>query len=86
MDEAEKVVERLRRISELNRIEAAPARLLEELRELVGEAEGWADVEGDARARAAALELGQALDRGGSARSDSPRGQEGEVSHRVGVH
>ena len=54
MDEAEKVLERLRRIRELDEGRAAPALLLDELRELVSEAEGWARVEGDARARAAA--------------------------------
>jgi hypothetical protein len=61
MDEAEKVLERLRRIRELDEGNAAPALLLDELRELVSEAEGWARVEGDARARAAALELGDVI-------------------------
>ncbi len=64
MDEAEKVLERLRRIRELDEGRAAPALLLDELRELVSEAEDWARVEGDARARAAALELGDALRQG----------------------
>ena len=61
MDEAEKVLERLRRIRELDEGRAAPALVLDELRELVSEAEGWARVEGDARARAAAVELGDAV-------------------------
>jgi hypothetical protein len=61
MDEAAKVLERLRRIRELDEGRAAPALVLDELRKLVSEAEGWARVEGDARARAAAVELGDAV-------------------------
>ena len=52
MDEAERVLERLERIRELNDGGAPAGVLLDELRELVGEAEEWARVEGDARARA----------------------------------
>ena len=57
MDEATKVLERLRRIDELERVQA-PARLvLGELRELVREAEAWARLEGDVRARSAVEKL-----------------------------
>jgi hypothetical protein len=58
MDEAEKVLNRLKRIQELDRNEAPAGTLLDELRCLVSEAEEWARVEGDARARSAAAELG----------------------------
>ncbi len=58
---AEKVVERLRRIRELDH-GAAPARLLDELRELVVEAEEWARLEGDDRAKAAVADLDEALE------------------------
>jgi hypothetical protein len=61
MDEAEKVLDRLRRIQELDRNDAHTATLLGELRCLVTEAEEWARVEGDARARSAAAELGAEL-------------------------
>ena len=58
MDEAEAVLERLARIRELDRARVPATRLLDELRQLVSEAEAWARSEGDARARAAASELG----------------------------
>jgi hypothetical protein len=58
MDEAEAVLERLERIRELDRARAPATQLLDELRQLVSEAEAWARSEGDARARAAASELG----------------------------
>jgi hypothetical protein len=58
MDEAEKVLDRLKRIQELDRNEVPAATLLDELRCLVTEAEEWARAEGDARARSAAAELG----------------------------
>jgi hypothetical protein len=61
MDEAAKVLDRLKRIQELDRVEAKPAALLDELRHLVAEAEAWARAEGDARARSAAAELGVEL-------------------------
>jgi hypothetical protein len=77
MDEAEKVLERLRRIRELDEARAAPALLIDELRELVSEAEGWVRVEGDARARAAARELGDAVRQGEL--------REGVIEHRVAV-
>jgi hypothetical protein len=57
MHEAERVLERLRRIRELERRRAPAATMLPELRQLVGEAEAWARLEGDERARAAAAEL-----------------------------
>jgi hypothetical protein len=58
MDEAEAVLERIERIQELERAEAPAEVLLDELRQLVTEAEEWARAEGDARARAAAVWLG----------------------------
>ena len=58
MDEAERVIERLDRIEPLNRVAAAPpGSLLGELRALVGEAEAWARLEGDVRARSAVAKL-----------------------------
>jgi uncharacterized iron-regulated membrane protein len=56
MDETERVLVRLRRIETL-RAAAPPRALLAELKALVPEAEAWALVEGDARARAAAVKL-----------------------------
>jgi Tfp pilus assembly protein PilN len=56
MDDTDRVLRRLARIEQL-RATAAPATLLEELRALVPEAEAWARVEGDGRARAAAQKL-----------------------------
>jgi hypothetical protein len=53
MDEARAVLGRLERIEELERADAAPAALLGELRALVREAEAWARIDGDERARAA---------------------------------
>ncbi len=61
MDEADQVLERLARIRALNEGGAPPGVVLGELRELVAEAEEWARVEGDARARRAATELGSHL-------------------------
>jgi hypothetical protein len=57
MDEADRVLARLRRIEGLDREGGPTAVLLDELRSLVGEAEAWARAEGDARARAAATKL-----------------------------
>jgi hypothetical protein len=57
MDEADKVLERLERIDALDRERVPPARLLDELRALVREAEAWARTEGDERASAAAARL-----------------------------
>lgn len=45
MEEAERVLDRLRRIELLDREEAPAGVLLAELRELVAEAEAWARVE-----------------------------------------
>jgi hypothetical protein len=53
MDEARAVLGRLERIEKLERAGAAPPALLGELRALVREAEVWARVDGDERARAA---------------------------------
>jgi hypothetical protein len=47
------VLRRLERIESLDRGESSPGRLLDELRALVREAEAWARVEGDERARSA---------------------------------
>ena len=58
MDEAEAVLARIERIRELERADAPASELLEELRWLVVEAEDWARVEGDPRARVAAVWLG----------------------------
>jgi hypothetical protein len=66
MDDTERVLARLRRIEALQ-AEASPGEagmgesrrpeLLAELRALVPEAEAWARLEGDARARTAAAKL-----------------------------
>jgi hypothetical protein len=45
MEEAENVLERLRRIDALQREQAPAAALLAEVRELVAEAEAWLEVE-----------------------------------------
>ena len=58
MDKAETVLARIDRIRKLERADAPASELLEELRWLVVEAEDWARVEGDPRARAAAVWLG----------------------------
>jgi hypothetical protein len=57
MEEADRVLVRLERIEALNHGGVDPGIVLGELRALVGEAEAWARVEGDARARAAAEKL-----------------------------
>jgi hypothetical protein len=57
MDEAAKVLERLERIEALGRGREPTSRLLDELRALVGEAEAWARLEGDERARDAVTRL-----------------------------
>jgi hypothetical protein len=56
-DEAAMVLNRLERIEALDRERAPAGRLLGELRELVREAEAWARVEGDSRARTAVGKL-----------------------------
>jgi hypothetical protein len=50
MDEARAVIDRLDRIDALERQGAPAAALLDELRELVRDAEAWARREGDERA------------------------------------
>jgi len=52
-DQAARVLSRLERIEALDRERAPAGRMLGELRELVREAEAWARVEGDGRARIA---------------------------------
>jgi hypothetical protein len=53
VDESRAVLERLRRIEELDRADAPPGELVSELRELLREAEEWSRREGgDASARA----------------------------------
>ena len=49
MEEARRVLDRLDRIESLQRADAAPAELLEELRALLVDAEAWARVEGGDR-------------------------------------
>jgi hypothetical protein len=61
IDEATRVLARLERIEALDRGSVAPSVLLGELRALVGEAEAWARVEGDARARGAARAAAEKL-------------------------
>ncbi len=61
MDEANRVLARLERIEGLDRESVGPAVLLGELRALVSEAEAWARVEGDARARSAARTAAEKL-------------------------
>jgi hypothetical protein len=57
MDEATRVLDRLQRIETLDRRSAPAAAVLDELRELVREAEAWARLEGDERARGAVGKL-----------------------------
>ena len=59
MDEARAVLDRLARIDALERAQAEPALVLDELRELVREAEAWARQERDDRALAAAQRLAE---------------------------
>ncbi len=57
MDVVDRVLSRLERIETLERGPAGKPALLEELRQLVGEAESWARQEGDERARTAVEKL-----------------------------
>jgi hypothetical protein len=57
MDEATRVLRRLERIESLGRGTVQRQQLLGELRALVREAEMWAEVEGDDRARSAVVKL-----------------------------
>jgi len=61
MDEVEAIVRRLERIERLKRDGAAPPDLLAELRELLTEAEAWAEVEGGEAGERAASRLRAAL-------------------------
>ena len=61
MDEAHALIRRLDRIDGLEREGAHPAALLAELRELVREAEAWARLEGDERARRAVERVEEAM-------------------------
>jgi len=61
MDEARTVIDRLDRIDALERQGAPASALLDELRELVRDAEAWARREGDARAAAAVERCEEAL-------------------------
>ena len=61
VEEARAVLERLERIEALERAGAAAPKLLDELRELVREAEAWARREGDERAAEAVERCGEAL-------------------------
>jgi hypothetical protein len=56
MEEARRVLERLARIEELEREQAPSDRLLDELRELVREAEAWVRVEPDPGRASGAVE------------------------------
>jgi hypothetical protein len=64
MEEASRVLDRLRRIEVLEREDAPPAALLAEVRELLVEAEAWVRSEGrtDRRAEVAVHRLGKALE------------------------
>ena len=59
MDEAARVLARLELIESLDRDSVPASRLLGELRALVREAEDWATVAGDRRARPVVLNLGK---------------------------
>ena len=61
MDEVEVIVERLERIDRLGSEGAAAADLLSELRELLAEAEAWAEVEGGEAGERAVSRLRTAL-------------------------
>jgi hypothetical protein len=57
MDVVDQVLKRLERIESLDRGREGTPALLAELRQLVGEAEAWARLEGDQRAQAAVDKL-----------------------------
>jgi len=61
MDESRAVLDRLDRIEELDRRNAPPAELVEELRALLGEAESWSRREGGADGARAVERLRDAL-------------------------
>jgi len=56
MEEARRVLARLARIEELERGQATAGELLEELRELVREAEAWARVEDETERASGAID------------------------------
>lgn len=62
MDDVAAIVERLERIDRLRHDGAPASDLLVELRELVGEAEAWATVEGGEAGERAATRLRAALE------------------------
>jgi hypothetical protein len=61
MEEARRVLARLERIESLDRANAGPAELLEELRGLLQDAEAWVRVEGGGDADHAVIRLREAL-------------------------
>ena len=61
MEEARRVLERLERIESMQRADAGPTELLEELRALLDEAEEWARAEGGDAGEAAAARLRSSL-------------------------
>ena len=61
MDEARAVMRRLERIEALERERADPSAVLAELQELVREAEAWARIECDTRAKTAVAEMHERL-------------------------
>jgi hypothetical protein len=63
MEEARRVLERLDRIESMQRADAGPAELLDELRALLSEAEAWARVEGGDAGEEAAARLRASLAR-----------------------
>jgi hypothetical protein len=62
MEEARRVLARLERVESLDRANAGPAELLEELRGLLRDAEAWVRVEGDGDADDAVIRLREALE------------------------
>jgi len=62
MDVVDRVLTRLDRIESLERGHAGKPALLEELRQLVGEAEAWARWEGDGRARTVAEKVREGVE------------------------
>jgi hypothetical protein len=63
MEEARRILERLDRIEELERANAAPSVLLGELRGLLEDAEAWVRVEGGDAADKAVIRLRESLAR-----------------------
>jgi len=63
MDEAQRVLERLDRIEELDRANAGPEELLAELRGLLVDAEAWVRTEGGDAADEAVIRLRDSLTR-----------------------